>query len=58
MSCTKCSRGMWVDPDGKEKPGFVWCGTYHGWMSNNGFCNQDDTGKVSRDDAETFFPIR
>jgi hypothetical protein len=52
MTCTKCSNGMWVDPDGKEKPGFVWCHTYYGWMSNNGFCNQDDTGKrgVSRND--------
>jgi len=36
---------MWVDPNKEEKPGFVWCSIYHGWMSNNGFCNQDDTSK-------------
>jgi len=38
MYCTKCKDGMGVDPDGNEKPGFVYCHNYKGWMSNNGSC--------------------
>ena len=43
MTCTKCSCGMWTDPDGNDKDGFVWCSHYHGWMNNNGSCYNDDT---------------
>jgi len=45
MSCHQCGNSAWADPEDRQKEGFMWCGLYHGWMSESGFCNQDTTMK-------------
>jgi len=58
MSCRHCGNSAWANPDEQQKEGFMWCGLYHGWMSENGFCNQDTSMKRSVPASDVLASLR